>query len=117
MHDTLQSTKAERKPESDKDICTPWFLCVKMVNKILFQPNLIQFTQSPNVVIETTSYYVQQMFASNLGDIVKEVTSDSGFGPIYWVASSAGDSFYFVKRANYGSDTQNLSVIIDGMTL
>lgn len=68
------------------------------------------------MVIETTSYYVQQMFASNLGDTVKEVTSDSAFGPVYWVASSAGDSSYFVKLANYGSDTQDLSVTIDGMT-
>lgn len=77
---------------------------------------MIPFTQSPDDVIETTSYYVQQMFASNLGDTVKEVTSDSAFGPVYWVASSAGDSSYFVKLANYGSATQDLSVTIDGLT-
>ncbi|KAJ5998410.1 Arabinosidase A [Penicillium sp. IBT 35674x] len=89
---------------------------LQLTNSTQWTPNLIPFTQSPNVVIETTSYYVQQMFASNLGDTVKEVTSDSAFGPVYWVASSAGDSSYFVKMANYGSDTQNLSVTIDGTT-
>ncbi|KAJ5651778.1 Arabinosidase A [Penicillium longicatenatum] len=89
---------------------------LQLTNSTQWTPNLIPFTQSPNVVIETTSYYVQQMFASNLGDTVKKVTSDSAFGPVYWVASSANDSSYFVKLANYGSDTQDLSVTIDGMT-
>ncbi|KAJ5909428.1 Arabinosidase A [Penicillium tannophilum] len=89
---------------------------LQLTNSTQWTPNLIPFTQSPNVVIETTSYYVQQMFASNLGDTVKEVTSDSAFGPVYWVASSANDSSYFVKLANYGSDTQDLSVTIDGTT-
>jgi alpha-N-arabinofuranosidase len=97
-------------------VCGPRQILYLHANKFSFQPNLIPFTQSPNVVIETTSYYVQQMFASNLGDTVKKVTSDSAFGPVYWVASSANDSSYFVKLANYGSDTQDLSVTIDGMT-
>ncbi|KAJ5538778.1 Arabinosidase A [Penicillium frequentans] len=89
---------------------------LQLTNSTQWTPNLIPFTQSPNVVIETTSYYVQQMFASNLGDTVKEVNSDSAFGPVYWVASSAGDSSYFVKLANYGSDAQDLSVTINGTT-
>ena len=39
--------------------------------------------------------------------------SDSSFGPVYWVASSAGDK-YFVKMANYGFDAQDMTVSIPG---
>ncbi|KAJ5730448.1 uncharacterized protein N7483_004956 [Penicillium malachiteum] len=89
---------------------------LQLVNSTQWTPNLIPFTQSPDNVVETTSYYVQQMFSVNRGDTIKEVTSDSAFGPVYWVASSASDSSYFVKLANYGSDTQDLSVNINGLT-
>ncbi|KAJ6014800.1 Arabinosidase A [Penicillium herquei] len=89
---------------------------LQLVNSTQWTPNLIPFTQSPDNVVETTSYYVQQMFSVNRGDTIKEVTSDSAFGPVYWVASSASESSYFVKLANYGSDTQDLSVSIDGLT-
>lgn len=67
------------------------------------------------MVIDSTSYYVQQMFSVNRGDTIKEVTSDSAFGPVYWVASSSGSSYY-VKLANYGADTQDVSVSIPGMS-
>lgn len=80
----------------------------------IIQPNLIPFTQNPDMIIETPSYYVQQMFSVNRGDTIKEVTSDSSFGPVYWVASSAGNS-YFVKMANYGPDNQDLTISIPGM--
>ncbi|KAJ5733607.1 Arabinosidase A [Penicillium malachiteum] len=89
---------------------------LQLVNSTQWTPNLIPFTQSPDNVVETTSYYVQQMFSVNHGDTIKEVTSDSAFGPVYWVASSASDSSYFVKLANYGSDTQDLSVSISGLS-
>ncbi|KAJ5621443.1 Arabinosidase A [Penicillium herquei] len=89
---------------------------LQLVNSTQWTPNLIPFTQSPDNVVETTSYYVQQMFSVNHGDTIKEVTSDSAFGPVYWVASSASDSSYFVKLANYGSETQDLSVSISGLS-
>lgn len=54
------------------------------------------------------------MFSVNRGDTIKEVTSDSAFGPVYWVASSARNQ-YFVKLANYGADTQKVTVSIPGM--
>lgn len=80
------------------------------------QPDLIPFTQNPtDMIIETVSYYIQQMFSVHRGDTIKEVTSDSAFGPVYWVASSAGDSYY-VKLANYGSETQDVTVSIPGLS-
>lgn len=76
---------------------------------------MIPFTQDPDSIIETTSYYVQQLFSVNRGDTIKPVTSDTAFGPVYWVASSVG-SQYFVKMANYGADTQDVTVSIPGLT-
>ncbi|KAL4891408.1 Arabinosidase A [Aspergillus ambiguus] len=88
---------------------------LQLVNATQWTPDLISFTQNPEMVIDSTSYYVQQMFSVNRGDTIREVTSDSAFGPVYWVASSAGSSYY-VKLANYGADTQDISVSIPGMT-
>ncbi|KAE8387391.1 Arabinosidase A [Aspergillus alliaceus] len=88
---------------------------LQLVNSTQWRPNLIAFTQSPDVVIETTSYYVQQMFSVNRGDTIRKVTSDSAFGPVYWVASSAGNKYY-VKLANYGTDTQQITVSIPRKT-
>ncbi|KAJ5707457.1 hypothetical protein N7488_007258 [Penicillium malachiteum] len=89
---------------------------LQLVNSSQWTPNLIPFTQSPDNVVETKSYYVQQMFSVNHGDTIKEVTSDSVFGPVYWVAFSASDSSYFFKLANYGSEIQDLSVSISGLS-
>lgn len=55
------------------------------------------------------------MFSKNRGSTVLPITSDSVFGPVYWVASVA-DSTYFVKLANYGSEGQNITINIDGTT-
>lgn len=53
------------------------------------------------------------MFSANRGDTIKQVTSDSPFGPVYWVASGASDTYY-VKLANYGSEVQDISIYISG---
>lgn len=42
------------------------------------------------------------------------MTSDSQFGPVYWVVSSANDKYY-VKLANYGNKVQEVSVSISGV--
>ncbi|RAL04416.1 Arabinosidase A [Aspergillus ibericus CBS 121593] len=88
---------------------------LQLVNSTQWVPDLIGFTQSPEMTFLSTSYYVQEMFSTNRGDTIKEVTSDTDFGPVYWVASSAGDAYY-VKLANYGSNPQTLTVAISGTT-
>ncbi|THV96292.1 Arabinosidase A [Aureobasidium pullulans] len=79
-----------------------------------WSPDLIGFDATTGVT-RSTSYFVQQMFASNKGDTILSVDSDTGFGPVYWVASSAG-STSFVKLANYGGDEQNVTLTLDGKT-
>ncbi|KAL1306356.1 hypothetical protein AAFC00_005070 [Neodothiora populina] len=68
-----------------------------------------------NGVTRSTSWFVQQLFSANRGDTILPVESDSGFGPAYWVASSAGNT-NFVKLANYGDASQTISINIDGKT-
>lgn len=69
------------------------------------------FNSSPESITPSTSYFLQQMFASNKGDTVLPVNSSAEFGPLYWVATKA-DTQYYVKLANYGPDEQNVTVKI-----
>ncbi|KAJ5891747.1 uncharacterized protein N7473_007975 [Penicillium subrubescens] len=78
---------------------------------ISWSPTLYGFDSSPGSITPSTSYFVQQMFASNKGDTILPVKTSSEFGPLYWVASRTG-SQYFVKLANYGPDEQNVTVSI-----
>jgi alpha-N-arabinofuranosidase len=56
------------------------------------------------------------MFSSHRGSTILPVTSTSGFGPLYWVASSATSGTYYVKLANYGTTTQSVTVKIPDAT-
>ncbi|CRG87864.1 alpha-L-arabinofuranosidase [Talaromyces islandicus] len=80
-----------------------------------WSPDLFGLDASPDSLTGSTSYYVQKMFSSNRGSTVLPVTSDTAFGPVYWVASAANGT-YFVKLANYGSESQEITIDIDGAT-
>lgn len=55
------------------------------------------------------------MFSANRGDTILPVKSDTGFGPVYWVASSSQSrSAYYVKLANYGPSEQAVTVTFSG---
>ncbi|KAF2091926.1 glycoside hydrolase family 51 protein [Saccharata proteae CBS 121410] len=87
---------------------------LQLWNDTQWVPDLIGFNQNPNGVVKSTSYYAQQMFAKPR-DTIKETTSDQGFGPVYWVASADSDDYY-VKMANYGNSSQDVTVTIAGKT-
>lgn len=53
------------------------------------------------------------MFATNKGDTVLPISSSTGFGPLYWVATKT-DSKYYVKLANYGSASKKVHVSVPG---
>ncbi|KAJ5090594.1 Glycoside hydrolase superfamily [Penicillium argentinense] len=76
---------------------------------ISWSPTMYGFNSSPGSITPSTSYFVQQMFASNKGDTVLPVKSSSKFGPLYWVATKS-DAECYVKLANYGPDQQNVTV-------
>nr|QEI10540.1 GH51 alpha-L-arabinofuranosidase [Evansstolkia leycettana] len=78
-----------------------------------WSPDLFGLDSSPDSITGSTSYYVQKMFSTNRGSTILPVTSDAGFGPVYWVASVSG-STYYVKLANYGSASETVTINIDG---
>lgn len=79
-----------------------------------WSPDLFGY-DAPNGVARSTSYFAFQMFASNRGDTIVPVTADGPFGPVYWVASTAG-STVFVKMANYGTEQQQVTIAMPKKT-
>ena len=73
----------------------------------------------PGSITGSTSFYVQQLFSIHRGSTVLPVTSDTAFGPVYWVASqtSASSPTYYVKLANYGSTSQSVTIKIPSASL
>ncbi|KAI5310396.1 hypothetical protein KEM55_007579 [Ascosphaera atra] len=74
-----------------------------------WSPDLFGLDASPDSLTGSPSYYVQKMFANNFGEETVPVDSDSGFGPVYYVATKS-DSKYFVNMANYGDDKQSVTL-------
>ena len=79
-----------------------------------WSPDLMGFNSTPGTITGSTSYYVQKLFSTNRGDTILPVTSDSDFGPVYWVASSTSSGTYYVKLANYGTSTESVTIKIPG---
>jgi alpha-L-arabinofuranosidase len=66
-------------------------------------------------MIFSTSYYVKQMFATNMGTNVVDITADADAGPVFWSANVDNDT-YIVKLANYQDVEETVSVSIPGKT-
>ena len=81
-----------------------------------WSPDLIGLSSTPGSLTGSVSYYVQEMFSNARGEIIRPVSSDVGFGPLYWVASSTGGGKWFVKVANYGTSSQSVTIKIPGAT-
>lgn len=75
------------------------------------KPTLYGLDSTPDSLTPSTSYYIQKMFAENKGTTILPVSSTTGFGPLYWVASK-NDTSTHVKLANYGADPQTVKVSI-----
>ncbi|KAM3075158.1 hypothetical protein ACMFMG_007389 [Clarireedia jacksonii] len=81
-----------------------------------WSPDLAGLNADPGSLTGSASYYVQLLFSTHRGSTIRPVTSDVNFGPLYWVASSTTAGVYYVKIANYGTTTQNVTVTIPGAT-
>ncbi|KKY23140.1 putative alpha-n-arabinofuranosidase a [Diplodia seriata] len=86
---------------------------LQLFNATQWTPDLVGFTQDPDGVVRSTSFFVQQMFAKHWGSTTRAITSDSPFGPVYW-AATADQAQTYVKLANYGNDVQKLSINVAG---
>jgi alpha-N-arabinofuranosidase len=81
-----------------------------------WSPDLIGYDARPGSICGSPSYYVQKMFSRARGSTILPVTSDTGFGPVYWVASSTSGGTYYVKLANYGTVAESVTIKIPAGT-
>ncbi|OJD34395.1 alpha-n-arabinofuranosidase a [Diplodia corticola] len=88
---------------------------LQLFNSTQWTPDLVGFTQDPDGIVRSTSFFVQQMFAQHWGSTTRAIDSDTGFGPVYWGASAnEGNGETYVKLANYGNDSQSVSINVAG---
>ncbi|KAF7622602.1 putative alpha-N-arabinofuranosidase A precursor [Aspergillus flavus] len=65
-----------------------------------------------NEILYTISYYVQKLFAENMGTRTLPVTvTDGGFGPVYWSAT-ANSSSTILKLVNYNGETGSSNAVV-----
>ncbi|KAF8860525.1 glycoside hydrolase family 51 protein [Acephala macrosclerotiorum] len=77
-----------------------------------WSPDLVGLDARPGSLTGSVSYYVQKLFSTARGNTILPVTSDTAFNPLFWVASSTTTGIYYIKLANYGTTTQNVTVKI-----
>ncbi|KAL4736549.1 Arabinosidase A [Aspergillus similis] len=93
---------------------TQWSVWTRPADRGEGQPTLLGFDSRPNSLTLSTSYYVNRMFSTNQGSTVHRVRSTTGFGPLYWVATS-NETAYQVKLANYGAANQTVNIRVPGV--
>ncbi|KAH6663460.1 putative vacuolar segregation protein [Halenospora varia] len=81
-------------------------------NGTQWSPDLIGYTSYPADTTRSMSYYVQKLFANNVGEMTLPV-SGLKQGPIYYSAMQRG-SQTIVKMANYNGTSTNVSISIPG---
>lgn len=68
------------------------------------QPDLITFSADPAQDVLSTSYHGIKLFSSTRLTTVLPITSDTGFGPAYWVSGiNNATSQYILKAAIYNA--------------
>ena len=79
--------------------------------------NVAMIKHTANALVRSYSYYVAKLFATNYGTETVAITSDSGYGPLYWAATKNDAGTYFVKIVNYdGDDSTPVTITIPGKT-
>ncbi|KAL2852112.1 glycoside hydrolase superfamily [Aspergillus pseudoustus] len=71
-----------------------------------------------NEVLRTMSYYVQKLFAENMGsETVPVSVNGGGFGPVYWSATRDAEGKTILKLVNYGGEIGEenaVQVVVEG---
>ncbi|CAK5262313.1 unnamed protein product [Mycena citricolor] len=77
------------------------------VSSTQWTPNLVTFT--PNSLILSTSYYVQQMFGVYKGDTYLNSTTNAASSPVQWsVTKNTSGNQLFLKAINTGTSTNTI---------
>ncbi|KAJ5456013.1 uncharacterized protein N7458_004277 [Penicillium daleae] len=74
------------------------------LNDFQWSPDLVSFNADPDQVAFSTSYYAIQLLSSHRYTHTAPMTSDSGFGPAFYVAGvNSGTTEYTFKAAVYNT--------------
>ncbi|KAK6538407.1 hypothetical protein TWF694_011283 [Orbilia ellipsospora] len=86
------------------------------LNSYQWVPDLISFTADPADTTLSISYYLQKLFAQNVGDNTVAVETSEDFRPLFWSATySQKHREYYVKMANYNGTSTDISVHIPAL--
>jgi hypothetical protein len=79
------------------------------INGTQWTPDLVTYDAAR--LVRSTSYYVQQLFATHLGTHVLATTPAAGSAPVWWVASiNQTSGTYYLKVANTGATAVSASI-------
>ena len=67
------------------------------------QPDMISFTADPSQTVLSASYHVIQLLSNARYKSTVPITSDSSYGPAYYVAGTSGAGKYTFKAAIYNA--------------
>lgn len=88
-------------------------------------PDLISYTADPSQDVKSTSYYLVELFSgTRMTDVLPAPATDSGLGPVYWVAGKNSETGSYIMKAAVYNSTQltnssapvSASVTFDGVS-
>ncbi|KAK6527112.1 hypothetical protein TWF281_010304 [Arthrobotrys megalospora] len=86
------------------------------LNSYQWVPDLISYTADPADTTLSISYYLQKLFAQNVGETTVPVETTEPFRPLFWSATySKKHREYYVKLANYNGTSTDITVEIPAL--
>ncbi|CZR63639.1 probable alpha-N-arabinofuranosidase A precursor [Phialocephala subalpina] len=86
-------------------------------NSYEWSPDLISFTADPAQTVLSTSYYAIELLSNARYNATVPITSDTGFGPAYWVAGVSEPGKYTFKTAIYNAtSTVPFNIAFEGLS-
>ncbi|KAF3919661.1 hypothetical protein ABW20_dc0105378 [Dactylellina cionopaga] len=86
------------------------------LNSYQWVPDMISYTADPADTTLSISYYLQKLFAQNVGDTTVPVETTENFRPLFWSATySKKHREYYVKMANYNGTSTDITVDIPAL--
>ncbi|KAB5536249.1 glycoside hydrolase superfamily [Coniochaeta sp. 2T2.1] len=92
---------AERN--GDRIIGTTYAPGLRNMNRWQWSVTLLQFAADPALTTRSTSWYLLKLFGNHIISKTLPVTSDTGFGPLYYVAGTSAKGTGIFKAAVYNS--------------
>ncbi|EPS45460.1 hypothetical protein H072_582 [Dactylellina haptotyla CBS 200.50] len=86
------------------------------LNSYQWVPDMISYTADPADTTLSISYYLQKLFAHNVGDTTVPIVTTANFRPLFWSATySKQHREYYVKMANYNGTSTDVTLDIPAL--